>query len=134
MDDMTDEELQALIMSGGGIAQADAKLKQSVAMAEALRNMAPDTGMIRGGRTVRATSPLSIAASVLNAYQTKKNIDQQGALGAEKAKAMTGQNQAVLAALLRRRKPQATGSAAFSQRPMPGEDDEDPSYGYASPL
>lgn len=134
MENMTDEELQAILATGGGIGQADAKLKKAIAMAKALRDFAPDTDMIRGGRTVRAMSPLTMGAQVLNAYATKKNIDQQGALESEKSAAMTKQNQAMLAALLRRRQSQAMGGAAFPQRPMPGEDELDPSYGYASPL
>lgn len=129
--DMTEEELQALLAGGGDIANMDAEIAKAKAMAELIRNYSPQMHMRGNGRIQTASSPLEAVASLGGAYLQKQQLDKQGAAETGKAAAMTKQNQGVLAALLRQRRPQATGGQAFPQRPMPGEDEE---LGYASPL
>lgn len=131
MEDMTDEEMQALIMGGGAIAQEDAKIAKLSKMAALLRAATPGIEGQHAGRVYRAASPLTAIANIAGNAMQAKNIGEQGVAEAAKAGAMTRQNSAVMAALIRMRKPKKRPGLA-GETPLSSADDE--GYAYDSPL
>jgi hypothetical protein len=104
MNDLTDDELLAIISSGGKIGAQDAKIKQSQEMAKLIRDFTPESRMWGNGRVMAAQSPLTTIAQGVGAYASKKNMDEQGVLAGDKSAMIEGQNAAIMAALLRKRK------------------------------
>ena len=108
MDGISEEELAALLGAGGTIAEEQAKADAAMKQATMLRQSGKLPGLRDAGATVRAPHALEALSSVANNYMAGKQEKTAGDAQATARMGQQSQNQAILAAILRARKPQGT--------------------------
>lgn len=108
MDGISEEELAALLGAGGTIAEEQAKADAALKQATLLRQAGLMPEGRQAGNVYQAPHVLEALGSVANNYMAGKQEKVAGDAQATARMGQQSQNQAILAAILRARKPQGT--------------------------
>jgi hypothetical protein len=127
-----DDLMLEYLLEMGALSPQEAEIARQRKMVEGLREMSQvPTEARNAGRLMVARSPLEMLAPAVGQFAASYKEGQANKMNDSYKQARLGAFDR-----LRSKGKQATGSSAFTKRPMPGENDGlgASEYGYASPL